>query len=945
MTLKRYTHTPDLHPNPIRASWQLLVWLLWHPTAWVNQIKTIAPDLPADFTLLDLRASHWQTAPMRRLLGLIYGWWPLEVGLLTVVILLLLDRPRDLVLLSGVLSVTLGLVGGLVSGLTLNVAASVLSVAVAGLSVGISIGLAGLALYLGPNLFMIGAQRLEDTLLTGALSFICIGLAGGIAATISTLQQSQLGLQPLPHPWQQRIGSIAVGILVTVGEVLIAIAASRYLAFNLTGTHLFGLTYGLLEGIVLGIVLGVTLSLRAGPRWLRLLLVPLVIVLISGLRSSLDLTVAGDADQRMWHSLVRGVSIGGHFSAFFGIIIGLPYVLVNRTAGPWAGAIAGSLGGAGAYVTYSLLWGAQPLAPILPAVLLCVAIGLSVTFWLPLISYLPLVVWGSWLYWRDRQQPAADHLRFHQHPAFWDEHQRLPWPNLAAYLVWAVARQPAEGHRALHFLSQSHQRWAAQAAQVELDARLLEQSATVAELGAVARQLAAGELAGPASSLLRSFSRFSLDISAALAQEGLYNQRLALTLVEERLDQLLRELVRSDEPYAMRFQPIASRWRQLVDDHVRQLASQAELRQEIESPYVIGIPLTAQQEIFVGRADISARIEQLLLDRRHPPLLLYGQRRMGKTSLLNNLGRMLPSTIVPFFVDLQGPTSLASDYAGLLYNMARSMNETARRQRDLTLPPLTRADLLADPFTSFDEWLDRVENTLGERTALLMLDEFEVLESAIASGRFQEEVVLGALRHWIQHRPRFKVLLTGSHVITELKHWANYLINVQVIHIGYLSETETRQLAERPVPDFALHYEPAASQRVYSLTRGHPALTQLLCYEIVALKNQQDPAVRRLATSADVEAAAPLALEHGSMFFSEIENGQLTPAGVQLLRWLAAHGESAVVSQQSIANYLGSEAELAVNLLLQRELIEMAAGGYRVAVELIRRWFVASPLA
>src|SRR4030095_11613776 len=88
-----------------------------------------------------------------------------------------------------------------------------------------------------------------------------------------------------------------------------------------------------------------------------------------------------------------------------------------------------------------------------------------------------------------------------------------------------------------------------------------------------------------------------------------------------------------------------------------------EQRQEIESPYIVGVPLTAQQDIFVGRVDISAQIERLLLSRQCPPLLLYGQRRMGKTSLLNNLGRLLPSAIVPLFVDAMGPVSLASDHA------------------------------------------------------------------------------------------------------------------------------------------------------------------------------------------------------------------------------------------------------------------------------------------
>jgi len=186
-------------------------------------------------------------------------------------------------------------------------------------------------------------------------------------------------------------------------------------------------------------------------------------------------------------------------------------------------------------------------------------------------------------------------------------------------------------------------------------------------------------------------------------QKSHYNQRLALDALEERLDGLLRELTRSSEPYALRFRPIAATWRQTLHDYVRTLTEAVESRQEISNPYIIGIPLTEHQEIFVGRSDVSEHIERLLLDSRCPPLLLYGQRRTGKTSLLNNLGRLLPTTIIPLFVDLQGPTSLAKDYIGFLYNMSRAMQTSAKRHREWTLPPLTRAQLSADPFTSFDE--------------------------------------------------------------------------------------------------------------------------------------------------------------------------------------------------------------------------------------------------
>ncbi|WP_230967832.1 hypothetical protein [Nostoc sp. WHI] len=59
-----------------------------------------------------------------------------------------------------------------------------------------------------------------------------------------------------------------------------------------------------------------------------------------------------------------------------------------------------------------------------------------------------------------------------------------------------------------------------------------------------------------------------------------------------------------------------------------------------------------------------------------------------------------------------------------------------------------------------------------------------MLDNAIAKGRFDEQDVLGMLRHLIQHRPRFKILLAGSHAIAEYQRWASYLINVQVVHIS-----------------------------------------------------------------------------------------------------------------------------------------------------------------
>ncbi|MEH2282001.1 MAG: AAA family ATPase [Nostoc sp.] len=572
-----------------------------------------------------------------------------------------------------------------------------------------------------------------------------------------------------------------------------------------------------------------------------------------------------------------------------------------------------------------------------PQSFLFLGVGVTIDLWRPVLLYPFVTLWNILLYLLDKQRKDNKTI-LRWHSAFWDELQVIPLYGLDKHLLLILKRNPVEGKAAINYLTTSRQRWAAQAVQIELDARSLQGCADVEAIRKAHRSLVTSELDSEVSPLLRIFSRISEDVDAVLNQASPYNQRLLLKDVADKLNLQLQNFARSSDKYTVRFYPIIKSWREIVTNYIDELAKITELRQEIDSPYITGNPITLEQEIFTGRDDIGLRIEQLLRDRRRPPLLLYGQRRMGKTSLLNNIGKLLPSNIIPMFVDLQGAPSSASDHAGFLYNLAREMEKSAKKQ-GVTLPSLAREVLKSDPFTYFYEWLDKVEQALEQNTALLALDEFEVLDNAIAKGRFDEQDVLGMLRHLIQHRPRFKILLAGSHTIAEYQRWASYLINVQVVHISYLKEAEARQLIERPVKDFTLRYEPNAVERVLQLTRCHPFLVQLLCAEIIVLKNEQDPSIRRLATLADVEAAILEALQSGGFFFADIQNNQVDATGQAILRFIAAQGEGAIVSRQTLLQQF-PHADITFNLLLQRELIEEVDDGYSFQVELIRRWFI-----
>jgi hypothetical protein len=928
----------------------LLYWLFFKPSAWQNLINRLDPQLLPNFAFSDLQATHWQHSEIRNLL-LLHLLFPLYNSIFLTVGLWLFGFPANIIIFVCGYTVIFSLIMGLISSFIVSVAFGLLISSIGSLLLSLPIIFAGrLVFEMGSNIALMSVLAAaaeykiipkadEYALLSVIIGVFCVTAA---ASLMYNTQKSPYQLQPQ----YRQIGSVVIGAVISSVMVYILInaistIASSSVSFIQQNGFLFGMFFDSLISGVFGLAFIVIWFIHTW-RWQTAIVTGLSVSAVLSFLTFLKNHFPAESISHI--PLLFGLHGGLENALLYASLFTFPYVLAKKIANTWAGIVAGIFGSAGVYVSFTLMMGNNSTFYILPLIFSSFILGLTITLWRPLLFYpiesaLNMIL----LQLEEQRDPKVTSL-IYWHSVYWDEHQYLPLFGLETYLVQLAEKNPEIGKTVIEHLCTTPQSWAARAAQIELDARRLEICQDVLTISQAYRSLAAGELTGPASALLRSFSRLSRDVDAALSQESSYNQRLAIDSLEERLDGLLRELTRSSEPYALRFQPIAASWRQVLANHTKVLSEAVESRQEIPNPYVIGIPLTEHQEIFVGRSDISAKIEKLLLDSRCPPLLLYGQRRTGKTSLLNNLGRLLPSTIIPLFVDLQGPASLAKDYAGFLYNIGRAMQASAKRHREITFPPLNRDKIKEDPFTYFDEWLDEIEQQLEPNyTILLSLDEFSTLEHVFKKGYLDEDSVLGMLRHIIQHRPRLKILLAGSHTLDEFERWANYLINVQTVHISYLQAAEAVQLIENPVNNFVLHYAEEATQRIMEITHGHPALIQLMCAEVVTLKNKQNIVERRLATFEDAEAAIPGALQHGRFFFADITNNQVSTNALKLLKFLAGKGEGAMMDEASFfenSQFTREEFELAVQNLLQRELIEQVnSQNYRFQVELIRRWF------
>ena len=508
-------------------------------------------------------------------------------------------------------------------------------------------------------------------------------------------------------------------------------------------------------------------------------------------------------------------------------------------------------------------------------------------------------------------------------------------PYLTSWLVKLVESDRERGLAEIRFVTTTYQHRAAQKALIILALRELEQLDSLEKLATAGRILRFVPV--DAKYLPRGFTeaRRRLDTIAQTVQD--YLTRVTPTgrmnLLQELQDQLseLQLMVGViGLPVGPSLEPLANRWLRLVEQE------QIEYRKQFAStplpnPFLAGNPLQPRDHgLFKGRRDIIAAIEEHIINPdRSTTLLLYGRRRIGKTSTLLNLPRLLSSQFVPVFIDFQDAKWRESDVV-FCYQLACSLTNELRAQNaslDLKEPHLEQFEQY--PFTALDEALDSTEEITQQlkKSILLTFDEYERLEEGLKAGRLTT-AILDQLRHIVQHRRNITVLFSGSHRFEELHGiaWSDYLINVKTLELSFLPTEDARALLTEPVSE--LVYHPGAIERVLALTHCQPYLLQAVAFELVNSLNSQN---RLEAQVKDIEVAAEKVLVGAQAYFDYTWREECSEEEKAVLRAFAANGATRLsVSQDSEA----------VRSLCHKDILENAGQRHRFTIELFRRWIV-----
>jgi hypothetical protein len=298
-------------------------------------------------------------------------------------------------------------------------------------------------------------------------------------------------------------------------------------------------------------------------------------------------------------------------------------------------------------------------------------------------------------------------------------------------------------------------------------------------------------------------------------------------------------------------------------DAVQLMETGAEFR-TIPNPYVVGTPLRAGSPLFVGREDVMTFLIDHLAAAHRNNLVLIGQRRTGKSSLLKQLPLRLGAEFLPVYLDGQS-LGLDPGMPAFLHSIAAEI-VFAMEDQGLSIAAPNFTDFTENPTSYFERrFLADVRRQLGFRPLLLLLDEFEELEASVRRGTL-DPAVFAFLRHLIQHSENLSVVFCGTHRLEELAsdYWS-VLFNISLYrHIGFLSRADATRLIQEPVAAGGMQYDDLALEKIWRVTAGHPYFLQLICHNLV---NRHNRLRRNYVTVGDVNASLDEILTAGEAHF------------------------------------------------------------------------------
>lgn len=264
--------------------------------------------------------------------------------------------------------------------------------------------------------------------------------------------------------------------------------------------------------------------------------------------------------------------------------------------------------------------------------------------------------------------------------------------------------------------------------------------------------------------------------------------------------------------------------------------SSAEVAQQsaVSNPYTLR---PVRGNAFYGRrVELMQLLENLRSSGPGEAVLLWGPRRIGKTSLLLQFQQnvMNSDDYILGFIDMQRLSGRSTTF--FLRDILKSIITQLALPK--TQPPKLNR-MRRDPLGYFRGFIEN-NPVVQKKHLVLIIDEFQLLTSLT-----EPEIPLADItvyfRSLIQHRGGISIIFSGGGILDQLLAQPETSFMLEVVRhqkIECLRASEARQLIVQPANQVAFTDDVVTA--LLKLTAGHPYYLQWLCGELVSLVSRDE---------------------------------------------------------------------------------------------------------
>jgi len=390
----------------------------------------------------------------------------------------------------------------------------------------------------------------------------------------------------------------------------------------------------------------------------------------------------------------------------------------------------------------------------------------------------------------------------------------------------------------------------------------------------------------------------------------------------------------------------------------------------IPNPYeklANGGPVT-DRSMFYGRNEFIDRITEAIISTDSKQVVIYGQKRSGKSSVLYHLKKSLEDTQKTFCIsfsigEIFENISSATFFHKILFTIEEELENLSFdgiKVPSFKCPLYTElkdapnsADVFRKYIRNFKKTCQNTPNW-QDKKLVVMIDEFTYLYTAIKEGKVSDAIMKQWKAITQNEDATFSSVLVGQDVFPLFKsEFPNEFGVTQDERLTYLSKKDALKLIEEPVWNTKSNksrYLEDAAEKIIEYTSCNPYYIQIFCARLI--KEMNDKKFIE-ATRSDIKPIADSFLFGGQALTNDKFDNLLNAGEKHDIQRIPQEHSKAVLKKIAEATkfvtYCSREdisignkeyEDIILDDLKNREVIEQQGNNYKIQVKLFQEWLL-----